>query len=178
MSRVGKKQINIPNGVKVTNEGDFVKIVGNKSDLSVPFSKRLDIAIDGNVLKLSPKSKDSKVSSDWGLTRSLIQSAITGVSDGYKVNLELRGVGYRSSVSGSNLTLSLAYSHDIILPIPSSIGVKIEKSVNIVLSGCNIQELMLFAKKIRSYRPPEPYKGKGIFILGREYNIRKEGKRK
>ncbi len=177
MSRVGNAIIEIPSGVTVEFANQVFKAKGKLGELSVPVPHYLGLENDGKSLRVVPSSKTREIVMMWGTTRRNIANVIKGVSDGFTLNIEVVGVGYRASVQGSKLVLQLGYSHDINYPIPAGITVKCEKPTTIQLYGADKQQIGQMAAEIRSFRPPEPYKGKGVIREG-DYVVRKEGKKK
>ncbi|NRA73316.1 MAG: 50S ribosomal protein L6 [Rickettsiales bacterium] len=178
MSRIGRMPIDIPEGVKVTIEDSNVSVTGKLGTLSSNFSSKIDILLEDNVLKLDVKDKDDReIRAFWGLSRSLINNMVEGVSKGFEKRLEITGVGYRASVSGKYLNLALGYSHDIKFEIPEGITVKAVKPTLLSITGCDKQKVGQVAATIIKQRPPEPYKGKGIKLEG-AWILRKEGKKK
>jgi large subunit ribosomal protein L6 len=177
MSRVGKKIINVPDKVKVQLSGQLLQVRGDKGVLEVAIDPAVKLTITDASIEVVPLELDRKTRSLWGMTRALINNAVEGISKGYSCRLEIEGVGYKSSVQGKNLVLSLGYSHDIIYPIPDDITIQCTKPTEIVISGISKQRIGRIASEIRAFRPPEPYKGKGVRYAG-EYIFRKEGKKK
>lgn len=177
MSRVGNAIIEIPSGVTVEFANQMFKAKGKLGELSLTVPSYLNLENDGKSLKVVPVSKNREAVMMWGTTRRNISNIIKGVSDGFTLNIEVVGVGYRASVQGSKLVLQLGFSHDINYPIPSGITVKCEKPTTIQLYGADKQKVGQMAAEIRSFRPPEPYKGKGVIREG-DYVVRKEGKKK
>lgn len=179
MSRIGKLPINIPAGVTVTVNGTEVKVKGPKGELMQNVNPDIKVEIDGNTLKVSRPSNDKEHRALHGLYRALIHNMVVGVSEGYKKELELVGVGYRAASNGQVLDLSLGYSHNIYLKLPKEVKVetKSERNKNplILLESCDKQLIGQVCAKIRSFRKPEPYKGKGIKFVG-EVLRRKSGK--
>ena len=179
MSKIGKINISIPEKVKVVLNGSVVNIewpLGKKSlnlDLEV-FDFNLD---DGKSFSIKPKTINQDTKRLWGMNRSLLNNAIIGITTGYSKTLELSGVGYRAALKGKQLNLQLGFSHDINFDIPEGIKILVEKQNIIKISGSDKQEVGSIASKIKSFRPPEPYKGKGIKEQG-QYILRKEGKKK
>lgn len=174
MSKIGQQIIIIPNGVIITLESNVAKITGPKGELKVNLSKDLDVKIDGDKLSILLK-KDNKITrSLWGTTRMLIANNVKGVTDGWKKQLELVGTGYRSEVQGNKLVLTVGYSHPVEIIAPDGITFKVEKSV-INVDGIDKQVVGQVSANIRSSRPPEPYKGKGVKYVG-EVIRRKAGK--
>ena len=179
MSKIGKINISIPEKVKVALTGNNVSIEGplGKKSLNIDL-KTFDLDIkDGKEISIKPKKVDQASKRLWGMNRSLLNNAIIGTSKGYEKTLELVGVGYRAALKGKQLNLQLGFSHDVNYDIPENIKITVEKQTTLKISGSDKQEVGMVASKIKSYRPPEPYKGKGIKEKG-QYILRKEGKKK
>ena len=179
MSKIGKISISIPDKVKVALSENSVNVEGpfGKKVLSID-TENFDLKInDEKQLSIQPKKNDQESKRLWGMNRSLINNAIIGADKGYEKILELVGVGYRASLKGTQLNLQLGFSHDINFDIPNSIKITVEKQTTIKITGIDKQEVGMIASKIKSFRPPEPYKGKGIKEKG-QYILRKEGKKK
>ena len=179
MSKIGKINISIPEKVKVALAGNIINIEGplGKKSINVDLDMfNLDI-IEGKEISIKPKKVDQNSKRLWGMNRSLLNNAIIGASKGYEKTLELVGVGYRAALKGKQLNLQLGFSHDINFDIPESIKILVEKQTVLKISGSDKQEVGMIASKIKSFRPPEPYKGKGIKEKG-QYILRKEGKKK
>ncbi len=179
MSKIGKINISIPEKVKVVLSGSNVNVEGpyGKKSLSVDV-ENFDFNInDGKEISIKPKKNDQNSKRLWGMNRSLINNAIIGAEKGYEKILELVGVGFRAAIKGSQLNLQLGFSHDINFDIPKNIKITVEKQTTIKISGIDKQEVGMVSAKIKSLRPPEPYKGKGIKEKG-QYILRKEGKKK
>ena len=179
MSKIGKINISIPDKVKVALAGSILNIEGplGKSKLNIDLDIfSLDIK-DGKEISIKPKKNDQNTKRLWGMNRSLINNAVIGSSKGYEKTLELIGVGYRAALKGNQLNLQLGFSHDINFDIPSDIKITVEKQTTIKISGMNKQKVGMTASQIKSFRPPEPYKGKGIREKG-QYILKKEGKKK
>ena len=179
MSKIGKINISIPEKVKVALIGSMINIDGpvGKKSLSIDLETfDLDIK-DGKEISIKPKKIDKNTKRLWGMNRSLINNAIIGASKGYEKTLELIGVGYRATLKGKQLNLQLGFSHDINYNIPENIKITVEKQTVLKISGADKQEVGMVTSKIKSFRPPEPYKGKGIKEKG-QYILRKEGKKK
>ena len=177
MSRIGKKPIPVPSGVTANIEGQTVNIKGPKGALSVAVHDDVAVKLEGGQIKVDPRSETKRARSQWGTSRTLISNLISGVTKGFEQRLEINGVGYRAAVQGKNLQIALGYSHDIVYPIPEGIAIATPKPVEIVITGSDRQKVGQVAAEIREYRPPEPYKGKGIKYAG-ERIFRKEGKKK
>ncbi len=179
MSKIGKISISIPDKVKVALSENSVNVEGpfGKKVLSID-TENFDLKInDEKHLSIRPKKNDQESKRLWGMNRSLLNNAIIGADKGYEKILELVGVGYRASLKGTQLNLQLGFSHDINFDIPNSIKITVEKQTTIKITGIDKQEVGMIASKIKSLRPPEPYKGKGIKEKG-QYILRKEGKKK
>ena len=179
MSKIGKINISIPEKVKVALAGNILNIEGpqGKKSISVDLEMfNLNIN-DGKEISIKPKKADSNSKRLWGMNRSLINNAVIGTSTGYEKILELVGVGYRAALKGNQLNLQLGYSHDINFDIPEGIKISVEKQTIVKISGSDKQQVGMISSKIKSMRPPEPYKGKGIKEQG-QYVLRKEGKKK
>jgi len=177
MSRIGKKPIEIPGGVEATVSGQTVKVKGPKGQLEVTLINDVTVEIKDGSIVVAPVDQTKRSRSMWGLSRTLVQNLVTGVTDGYSRTLEINGVGYRAQMQGQALQLQLGLSHDVVHPIPQGLEVKLTKPTEIVISGIEKQLVGQFAAEIRRYRPPEPFKGKGIKYSD-EYIFRKEGKKK
>ena len=179
MSKIGKINIAIPEKVKIALNGNLLNVEGplGKKSLNIDTSM-FDLKIDeGKSVSIKPKNINPDTKRLWGMNRSLLNNAIIGTSKGYSKTLELSGVGYRASLKGKQLSMQLGFSHDVNFDIPDTIKILVEKQTIIKISGSDKQEVGMIASKIKSYRPPEPYKGKGIKEQG-QYILRKEGKKK
>jgi len=177
MSRIGKKAVAVPSGITANVEGQTVKIKGPKGQLSVVLPDDVTVKLDGAQIKVDPRNETKRARSQWGTSRTLIANLIAGVTKGFEQRLEINGVGYRAAVQGKNLQIALGYSHEIVYPIPEGINIATPRPVEIVISGVDRQKVGQVAAEIRDYRPPEPYKGKGIKYAD-ERIFRKEGKKK
>ena len=179
MSKIGKINISIPEKVKVLLSGNMLNIEGplGKKSLNIDLEIfELNIS-DGKEVSIKPKKNNQDTKRLWGMNRSLLNNAIIGITTGYNKTLELSGVGYRAALKGKQLNLQLGFSHDINFDIPDTVKIQVEKQNIIKISGSDKQEVGSIASKIKSLRPPEPYKGKGIKEQG-QYILRKEGKKK
>jgi len=179
MSKIGKINIPIPDKVKVLLSGNIINIEGplGKKSLNIDLDV-FDLKIDeGKEVSIKPKKIDQNSKRLWGMNRSLLNNAIIGASKGYEKTLELVGVGFRAALKGKQLNLQLGFSHDINFDIPEDVKILVEKQTTIKISGIDKQKVGMIASKIKSFRPPEPYKGKGIKEKG-QYILRKEGKKK
>lgn len=177
MSRIGIHPVAVPKGVDVKVDGQTVTAKGKLGQLSTIVVDEIGVKLEDGKVVVEPRSQSRKARMRWGMSRSLINNLIKGVSDGYTVNLEINGVGYRAQVQGKELVLQLGYSHDIRYPIPEGVTIKCEKPTSIAISGADKQQVGQIAAVLRGYRPPEPYKGKGI-KYATETITRKEGKKK
>lgn len=175
MSRVGKEPIEIPSGVTVTVSGSNVKVKGGKGNLEMNFRDEIKVLVEGSTVIVTRVDDTRGARSLHGLTRSLIANMVKGVSEGFEKKLEIVGVGYRADVKGSNLNLLLGFSHPIDYALPAGIKASVEKQTLITLNSADKQLLGQVAAEIRGFRPPEPYKGKGIKYEG-EVIRRKAGK--
>ena len=179
MSKIGKINISIPEKVKIAQSGTLLNIEGplGKKTLNID-TKMFDLTIDeGKTVSIKPKTINQDTKRLWGMNRSLLNNAIIGASSGYFKTLELAGVGFRASIKGKILNMQLGFSHDINFEIPDTVKIVVEKQTIIKISGSDKQEVGMIASKIKSFRPPEPYKGKGIKEQG-QYVLKKEGKKK
>ena len=179
MSKIGKINISIPEKVKVILSGNIINIEGplGKKSLNIDLDV-FDLNItEGKVVSIKPKNNTQDTKRLWGMNRSLINNAIIGASTGYEKTLELSGVGYRAALKGNVLNLQLGFSHDINFDIPEGVKIQVEKQITLKITGNDKQQVGMVAAQIKSFRPPEPYKGKGIKEQG-QYILRKEGKKK
>jgi large subunit ribosomal protein L6 len=177
MSRIGKKAVAVPSGITANIEGQTVKVKGPKGALSVVLPDEVAVKLEGGQIKVDPRTETKRARAQWGTARTLVANIIAGVTKGFEQRLEINGVGYRAAVQGKNLQLALGYSHDVVYPIPEEIAIATPRPVEIVISGVDRQKVGQVAAEIREYRPPEPYKGKGIKYAD-ERIFRKEGKKK
>ena len=177
MSRIGKRAVPVPSGITANVEGQTVKVKGPKGALSVVLPDDVTVKLDGGQIKVDPRGETKRARSQWGTSRTLVANLIAGVTKGFEQRLEINGVGYRAAVQGKNLQLALGYSHDVIYPIPEGITIVTPRPVEIVITGIDRQKVGQVAAEIRDFRPPEPYKGKGVKYAA-ERIFRKEGKKK
>ena len=177
MSRIGKKAVPIPAGVTASVEGQTVKVKGPKGQLQVVLPDDVMVKMDNGEVKVDPRNETKRARSMWGTSRTLVNNLVTGVTKGYERKLEITGVGYRAALQGKNLQIALGYSHDVIYPVPEGIAIATPKPTEILVSGIDKQKVGQVAAEIRAFRPPEPYKGKGVKYAD-EYIFRKEGKKK
>ena len=178
MSRIGKKDITVPSGVTLTQNGQEITVKGPKGELSFTLPKVVSGKLDGETFSVTPENMDDRSQwAMWGMSRTMVANMIEGVTEGFKKELELRGVGYRAQMKGNTLVLALGYSHDVEFPAPEGISIKATKPTELVVEGIDKQKVGQVAAEIRAFRKPEPYKGKGVRYVG-EYVRQKEGKRK
>jgi large subunit ribosomal protein L6 len=177
MSRIGKKPVPVPSGVTASIDGQTVTIKGPKGEKSFVLNDLVLAEMTDDGIKLDPRVATKTARSLWGMSRTMVANLITGVTEGFKKDLAITGVGYRAQVQGQNLQLALGFSHDVVFPIPDGIEIKCAKPTEISIAGTDKQRVGQVAAEIRDFRPPEPYKGKGVRYAG-EFIVRKEGKKK
>jgi large subunit ribosomal protein L6 len=177
MSRIGKKPVAIPDGVTATVDGQTVTAKGPKGELRYVVNDEVLVAMEDGAVSVEPRDQSKDARSKWGMSRSMIQNIVDGVKDGFERKLEINGVGYRAAMQGKNIQLSLGFSHEVVYQVPEGITAACPKPTEIVLNGIDKQQLGQVAAEIREFRPPEPYKGKGV-KYAEETIIRKEGKKK
>ncbi|WP_209426405.1 50S ribosomal protein L6 [Pararhodobacter sp. SW119] len=177
MSRIGKKPVELPKGVSATVSGQTIEVKGPKGSRSFTATDDIDIKLEDNVVHVAPRGLSKRARQQWGMSRSMVANLAQGVTDGFKRELELVGVGYRAAMQGKDLKLSLGYSHEVVFDVPAGVTVTTPKPTEIIVEGSDQQLVGQVAANIREWRRPEPYKGKGIRYKG-EYIFRKEGKKK
>ena len=177
MSRIGQLPVDVPDGVTVDVAGQLVKTKGKLGELSMQFVGEIDISSDGKQVSVKPTSNTVNARKMWGTARSVINNMVIGVNEGFTKKLEINGVGYRAQVKGKDLVLQVGYSHEVNHPIPEGIKITCPDQTHIEIQGVDKQKVGQTAAVIRAYRPPEPYKGKGIKYAD-EIILRKEGKKK
>ena len=177
MSRVGKKPVVIPAGVTAKLDGQNIAVKGAKGELNFAAPDDVVVSLEGNVVKVDPRSQTKRARAMWGMSRAMIANLVAGVTRGFERKLEISGVGYKAAVVGKNLQMSLGYSHDIAYPIPAGVTITTPKPTEVTISGNDKRQVGQVAAEIRALRGPEPYKGKGIKYAG-EFIFRKEGKKK
>ena len=177
MSRIGKKPVAIPKGVTVSVNGQEVAVKVPKGELKHVLVDDVIAKLEDGRVEVAMREDTRNARAMWGMSRTLISNLMTGVTEGFNKKLEITGVGYRAAVQGSNVQLQLGYSHDVVFPIPKGIQVVCPKPTEIVITGIDKQQVGQVAAEIRQFRPPEPYKGKGVRYAG-EFILRKEGKKK
>ena len=175
MSRIGRKPIAIPAGVEVKVDGNVVTVKGPKGTLSETLNERISVNVEGSEVLVTRPTDEKDDRALHGLSRTLVYNMVVGVTEGYKKELEVNGVGYRAQKQGKNLVLNLGYSHQVIMPEIDGITIDVPNNNSIIISGPDKQKVGQFAAEVREKRPPEPYKGKGIKYVG-EHIRRKEGK--
>ncbi|MEN8709482.1 MAG: 50S ribosomal protein L6 [Paracoccaceae bacterium] len=177
MSRIGKQPVELPSGVTASMAGQTISVKGPKGEQTFKATDDVTITIEDNVVTVTPRGKSKRARQQWGMSRTLIANMVAGVTQGFKKELEIQGVGYRAQAQGQTLKLNLGYSHDVNFEVPAGVKVATPKPTEIVLEGDDLQLVGETAAKIRDWRRPEPYKGKGIRYKG-EYIFMKEGKKK
>lgn len=177
MSRVGQMPVTVPSGVDVQIAGQQVTAKGKLGQLSLTLVDEVEAAREDDKIWIKPRGESKRARTMWGTSRSLVNNLVQGVAEGFTINLEINGVGYRAAVEGKELVLQLGYSHEVRHPIPDGIEIKCERPTAIAVSGADRQKVGQVSAEIRAYRKPEPYKGKGIKYAD-EILLRKEGKKK
>ncbi|NBT31351.1 MAG: 50S ribosomal protein L6 [Rhodobacteraceae bacterium] len=177
MSRIGKKPVGLPKGVSASVSGQTIEVKGPKGTRSFTATDDVTITVADEQISVTPRGTSKRARQQWGMTRSMAENLVIGVSEGFKKELEITGVGYRASMQGNVLKLALGYSHDVDFQVPAGVTVTAPKQTEIIVEGIDQQLVGQVAANIREWRAPEPYKGKGIRYKG-EYIFRKEGKKK
>jgi len=177
MSRIGKRPVTIPSGVTATVEGQTVKMKGPKGQLQFVVHGDVEVKFENGQVKVAPRVKTNRAQAMYGTARAQVANLVEGVTKGFEKKLEITGVGYRAAMQGKNLQLALGYSHDVVYAIPEGITIAVPKPTEITITGNDSQRVGQVAAEIRAYRPPEPYKGKGVKYAN-EFIFRKEGKKK
>jgi len=177
MSRIGKHPVPVPAGVTVQVTGQQITVKGKLGQLSMTLVDDISVTLEGGSVVVKPRTDSRVAQVNWATSRTLIANMVKGVDTGFTKNLEINGVGYKAAVQGQELLLNLGYSHDVRYPIPAGISMKCEKPTSIAITGFDKQRVGQVAAEIRSFRPPEPYKGKGVKYAD-EVIVRKEGKKK
>ena len=177
MSRIGKHPVPVPSGVNVALDGRQISVKGKKGELSMTVSDEISVEMEDSNITVAPRNDNRKARNLWATTRTLINNMVIGVDKGFTRNLEINGVGYRAAVEGKELVLQLGFSHPVRYPIPDGVTMRCEKPTSIEISGHDKQQIGQIASEIRGYRPPEPFKGKGV-KYAEETILRKEGKKK
>ena len=177
MSRIGKKPVGLPTGVTASVSGQTVEVKGPKGTRSFRATDDVTLAVEDGAVTVRPRGLSKRSRSQWGMTRSQVENLVIGVTEGFKTELEIQGVGYRAAMAGRDLRLSLGYSHDVNFAVPDGVTVSVPRQTEIVVEGIDQQLVGQVAANIREWKKPEPYKGKGIRYKG-EFVFRKEGKKK
>jgi large subunit ribosomal protein L6 len=177
MSRIGKKPVELPSGVTASVSGQTVEVKGPKGVRNFTASDDVTISVEDNSVSVTPRGKSKRARQQWGMSRTQVANLVTGVTTGFKKELEIQGVGYRAQMQGNTLKLNLGLSHDVDYVAPEGVTVTAPKQTEIVVEGIDQQKVGQVAAEIREWRKPEPYKGKGIRYKG-EFVFRKEGKKK
>ena len=177
MSRIGKKPVTLVKGSSASISGQTIEVKGPKGTRSFTAGDDVTVTIEGEAVKVTPRGLSKRARAQWGMTRSMIQNLVTGVTTGFKKEMEIQGVGYRAAIQGNILKLSVGYSHEVNFEVPKGVTVATPKPTEIVVEGIDQQLVGQVAANIREWKQPEPYKGKGIRYKG-EYIFRKEGKKK
>ncbi len=177
MSRVGKYPVELPAGVTMALAGRVLQAKGKLGSLSLALTDLVDASIEDNKVTVTPRTGATQNRMMWGTTRALVASMVKGVSEGFSKTMEITGTGFRASVQGKNLVMNLGFSHDVVYPVPEGITITTPKPTAIVVTGMDKRQVGQVSAEIRSYRPPEPYKGKGVKFEGEQIR-RKEGKKK
>ena len=177
MSRVGKYPVEIPPGVQVAIVGRTLSATGKLGELKLDLTENVEAKVEGNKVAISPRDNTAPARMMWGTTRALVANMVKGVSTGYSKSMEITGTGFRAAVQGNNLVLNLGFSHDVVYPIPPGIKITCERPTAVKVEGVDKRQVGQVAAEIRAWRPPEPYKGKGV-KFDTETIRRKEGKKK
>ncbi|MGR3639133.1 50S ribosomal protein L6 [Alterinioella nitratireducens] len=177
MSRIGKKPVDLPGGVSASVSGQTVEVKGPKGTRSFTATDDVTITVEDNAVTITPRGKSKRARQQWGMSRTQVANLVTGVTEGFKKELEIQGVGYRAQMQGNSLKLALGLSHDVIFDVPQGVTVTAPKPTEVIIEGIDEQLVGQVAANIREWRKPEPYKGKGIRYKG-EFVFRKEGKKK
>lgn len=177
MSRIGKKPVELPSGVEASVSGQTVTVKGPKGSRAFTATDDVTLTVEDNNVTIEPRGKSKRARQQWGMSRTQIANCVTGVTTGFKKELEIQGVGYRAQAQGNKITLNLGLSHDVVFEVPDGVTAVTPKNTEIVLEGIDQQLVGQVAANIREWRKPEPYKGKGIRYKD-EYIFRKEGKKK
>ncbi|WGH79141.1 50S ribosomal protein L6 [Jannaschia ovalis] len=177
MSRIGKKPVDLPSGVEASVSGQTISVKGPKGTRTFTATDDVTLSVADNTVSVTPRGKSKRARQQWGMSRTMVQNLVTGVTTGFKKELEISGVGYRAQMQGNTLKLALGYSHDVNFEVPAGVTVTAPKQTEVVIEGSDEQLVGQVAANIREWRAPEPYKGKGIKYKD-EYIFRKEGKKK
>ncbi len=177
MSRIGKQPVTVPQGVTASVEGQKVSVKGPKGELAFEATEDVVLTMEDGTISVKPRDESQRARAAWGLSRTMVSNLVEGVTKGFERRLEINGVGYRAAVQGSDLQISVGYSHEVRYPIPAGIKIETPRPTEIVVTGADKQRVGQVAAEIREFRKPEPYKGKGIKYADETIH-RKEGKKK
>lgn len=177
MSRIGKKPVELPSGVSASVSGQTIEVKGPKGTRTFTATDDVTLAVEDSAITVTPRGKSKRARQQWGMSRTMVANLVHGVTEGFKRDLEINGVGYRAQVQGKVLKLNLGYSHEVNFAVPEGVSIVSAKPTQITVEGADQQQVGQVAANIREWRPPEPYKGKGIKYAD-EYIFRKEGKKK
>ena len=177
MSRIGKQPVELPQGVSATVSGQTIEVKGPKGSRSFTATDDVTLAVEDGAVTIMPRGKSKRARQQWGMSRTMGANCVHGVTEGFRKELEINGVGYRAQMQGNTLKLNLGYSHDVNFEVPGDVTVAAPKVTQVIVEGTDSQRVGQVAANIREWRPPEPYKGKGIKYQN-EYIFRKEGKKK
>ena len=177
MSRIGKRPVGIPSGVTATVDGQTVTVKGPKGQRQFVVHDDVEVKFESGAVTVAPRFETKRARSLYGTSRAQVANLVEGVTRGFEKKLEIVGVGYRAALQGKNLQLALGFSHDVVYPVPEGISITVPKPTEVVIAGSDLQRVGQVAAEIRGYRPPEPYKGKGVKYAD-EFVFRKEGKKK
>ena len=177
MSRIGKRPVDLPSGVSASVSGQTIEVKGPKGTQTFTATDDVTIVVDGEAINVTPRGKSKRARQQWGMSRTIVANLVHGVTDTFRKELEIQGVGYRAQVQGNVLKLNLGYSHDVDFAIPQGVTITCPRPTEIIVEGHDKQVVGEIAANIRDWRRPEPYKGKGIRYKG-EYIFQKEGKKK
>ncbi|TCP59854.1 LSU ribosomal protein L6P [Rhodovulum bhavnagarense] len=177
MSRIGKRPVELPSGVSASVSGQTVEVKGPKGARCFTATDDVTLAVEDNAVTITPRGSSKRARQQWGMSRTMVANLVQGVTEGFKKELEIQGVGYRAQIQGNTLKLNLGYSHEVNFDVPQGVTVTCPKQTEIVVEGIDQQQVGQVAANIREWRGPEPYKGKGIRYKG-EFIFRKEGKKK
>ena len=177
MSRIGKKPVDLPSGVTASVSGQTIEVKGPKGVRTFKATDDVTFGVEDNAVTITPRGSSKRARQQWGMSRTMVANLVTGVTDGFKKELEIQGVGYRAAMEGKNLKLNLGLSHDVVYEVPEGVTVVAPKPSELTIEGIDEQLVGQVAANIRAWRKPEPYKGKGIRYKG-EFVFRKEGKKK
>ncbi|KAA9010654.1 50S ribosomal protein L6 [Histidinibacterium aquaticum] len=177
MSRIGKRPVELPSGVEASVSGQTIEVKGPKGTRTFTATDDVTLTVEDNAVTVTPRGKSKRARQQWGMSRTQVANCVQGVTEGFKKELEINGVGYRAQMQGNTLKLNLGYSHDVNFETPEGVTIQAPKPTQVIVEGADQQQVGQVAANIREWRAPEPYKGKGIKYVD-EYIFRKEGKKK